>query len=212
MREDNLLQRARLERGLHLRDIARRTCLSPGIVERIDEGRFDELPAGIYARSYVRSFATAVGVDPDAAVRALEARLPRVENPIPAPAESATVPTPAWLVLLTAWSGSTSAWIKTVRRDSPRRPLAARACDAVLLLLTHAVIVQLTALVCGAPPGVVVKHPGVSAVWLILVCLYFLLLGGIGGRTLGEWAVGRRLGRGACPLHLRAILQRAFMF
>ncbi|MBA3296720.1 MAG: helix-turn-helix domain-containing protein, partial [Acidobacteria bacterium] len=58
------LHQARLNCQLELSELAARTAISPSVLAKIDEGRFAELPAGIYARSYVRSFAAEVGVDP----------------------------------------------------------------------------------------------------------------------------------------------------
>ena len=213
MREPNVLHRARVDRGLQLSDIVKRTCLSPLIVERIDSGRFEELPAGLYARAYVRSFAAAVGLTPDAALAELSDRLPRVDEPIPALAEVRPSPPAPWIVLLTAWTCSTSAWLSpSPRRPRAAPPLTARAIDALLLAAAHLLITYLTALVSGAPAEAVLAHPGVTGVWLVVVALYYLLLAGVGGRTLGQRALDRRAPRSAPPLHLRNILQRAFLF
>jgi hypothetical protein len=211
--EDNLLQRARLDRGMDLQDVARRTCLSPTIVARIDSGRWDELPAGIYARSYVRSFAAAVGVNPGAALAACEDRLPRADDPVPALLATPLPDPPAWGLLVTAWASGSSAWLRRAPAR-PRRPsLQARMCDAFLLLGGYLAIVQLTSLVVRAPAPAVMEHPGVVLLWLFLVVLYFLLLGGLGGRTVGEMAVGTSSRPGTDgPGQLRAVLQRAFLF
>jgi hypothetical protein len=72
----NPLHDARVQRGISLHAIASTTRLSPRIVEALDKGRFTEIPAGIYARSYVRAFATAVGLDADVALGALGDSLP----------------------------------------------------------------------------------------------------------------------------------------
>ena len=57
---DNPLHDARVQRGITLTAIASATRLSPWIVKALDSGRFDAIPAGLYARSYVRAFAGAV--------------------------------------------------------------------------------------------------------------------------------------------------------
>ena len=57
--------------------------MSPAIVRKIDEGRFGELPPGLYARSYVRSFASAVGLDPAEALKEVEHLLPGAPDPLP---------------------------------------------------------------------------------------------------------------------------------
>ena len=75
------LHRARLSKGIGLDRISAITALSPSIVRRIDEGRFDELPGGLYARSYVRTFAEAVGISPEAALKDVELLLPGAPDP-----------------------------------------------------------------------------------------------------------------------------------
>ena len=77
------LHRGRLERGLSIADIAASTRLPPSMVTKIDEGRFEELPAGVYARGYVRAFAAAVGVDPARVLRDLDGLLPEAPDPFP---------------------------------------------------------------------------------------------------------------------------------
>nr|MBA3641040.1 helix-turn-helix domain-containing protein [Acidobacteriota bacterium] len=70
------LHRARLARGLSLEEILGRTALSLGVLKKIDEGRYSELPPGLYARSYVKMFAVEVGVEPELALANLEPVLP----------------------------------------------------------------------------------------------------------------------------------------
>ena len=78
------LHRARLARGLSIEDLLSRTALSHGVIKKIDEGRFAELPPGLYARSYVKLFAAEVGVEPGEALANLEAFLPGAPKPLPA--------------------------------------------------------------------------------------------------------------------------------
>ena len=70
------LQQARLAAGLQLSDIAQRTRISPSMLRLIDAGQFHRLPAGIYARSYIRAFAQAVGLDPHEFLASIEHELP----------------------------------------------------------------------------------------------------------------------------------------
>src|SRR6266540_688555 len=72
----NPLHDARVERGVSLHTIVSTTRLSPWIVAALDSGRFTEIPAGIYARAYVRAFAKAVDLDPDATLAMVGDRLP----------------------------------------------------------------------------------------------------------------------------------------
>jgi Helix-turn-helix domain/RDD family len=77
------LNEARLEHSLTLEQIAMRTALSASVLRHLDEGRFELLPPGLYARSYVRAFATEVGLDPEATLAQLEHLLPGAPNPLP---------------------------------------------------------------------------------------------------------------------------------
>jgi hypothetical protein len=52
-------------RHLSLGDVARVTKIPERSLERLEGGRFDELPAEVFVRGFVRSFARAVGLDPD---------------------------------------------------------------------------------------------------------------------------------------------------
>jgi hypothetical protein len=77
------LHEARMKRNLGLGELKAKTSLSAAVLQKIDEGRFDELPAGVYARAYVKSFAAEVGLDPDEALRELEHLLPGAPDPLP---------------------------------------------------------------------------------------------------------------------------------
>ncbi len=57
------LRAARGERGLTLDDIARVTKIQPRILERLEAGKSDGLPADVFVRGFVRSFAKCVGLD-----------------------------------------------------------------------------------------------------------------------------------------------------
>jgi hypothetical protein len=77
------LHRARVEKNIDLSRISALTALSPLVVRRIDEGRFEELPGGLYARSYIRAFAEAVGLRGDQVLREVETLLPGAQDPLP---------------------------------------------------------------------------------------------------------------------------------
>lgn len=82
------LYHARVNSHLTLEQIGLRTALSPTVLRNLDEGRFERLPSGLYARSYVRAFAAAVGLDPREALATLEHLLPGTEDPASVPAET----------------------------------------------------------------------------------------------------------------------------
>jgi transcriptional regulator with XRE-family HTH domain len=62
------LRRARVKRGIALEEISCRTNVSIDLWAAMERNDFSRWPTGIYARAYVREYARAIGVDPDATV------------------------------------------------------------------------------------------------------------------------------------------------
>lgn len=62
------LRRARLHRGIDLEQIAQVTKISATYLHFIEEERFDDLPAPVYVRGFVRAYARFIGLDADAVV------------------------------------------------------------------------------------------------------------------------------------------------
>ena len=161
----NPLHGARVQRRISLDEIASATRLSPRIVSALDRGCFEALPAGIYARAYVRTFATAVGLDGDATLESLGERLPR-------PVElSATLldrlqPRPT--------DGSSAEILRDV------------LMDAALLTGITILLVALVARFCGLPVNALIRLvPGpmiglCAPVWIV----YEMLLGRLCGQRI----------------------------
>lgn len=63
------LREARERRGVSLRQIAEQTNVSVRSLEAIERNQLDKLPGGIFTRGFIRSYASQVGLDPDAVVR-----------------------------------------------------------------------------------------------------------------------------------------------
>ena len=63
------LRTAREGQGISLRQIAMATKISTGALESLELGEVSSLPGGIFSRSFVRSYASEVGLDPDEMVR-----------------------------------------------------------------------------------------------------------------------------------------------
>lgn len=53
----------RRQRGLSLEEISHKTKIRTSWLQAIEEGRWSELPEGIYRRSYIRQYARETGVD-----------------------------------------------------------------------------------------------------------------------------------------------------
>lgn len=62
------LRRKRIQRGITLEQIAHSTKIGLELLEGLERNDFSGWPLGIYARAYIRQYAYAVGVDPDATV------------------------------------------------------------------------------------------------------------------------------------------------
>lgn len=62
------LRDARERRGVSLRQIASDTKISVAVLEALERNDISRLPGGIFGRSFIRSYATAVGLDPDVAL------------------------------------------------------------------------------------------------------------------------------------------------
>ena len=63
------LKREREVRALTIGAIASMTKIPPRALERLEAGRFEELPAEVFVRGFVRSYARCVGLDAEEAVR-----------------------------------------------------------------------------------------------------------------------------------------------
>ena len=62
------LRRIRVQRGLSLEQLADSTKVSIDLWKGLERNDFTKWPTGIYARSYVRDYANAIGVDPETTV------------------------------------------------------------------------------------------------------------------------------------------------
>ena len=62
------LRRIRVQRGLTLAQLAEATKVSVDLWAGLERNDLSRWPSGIYARSYVRAYASHIGVDPDATV------------------------------------------------------------------------------------------------------------------------------------------------
>lgn len=109
------MRRAREARGVSLRQIAETTKLSMAALEALERNDISRLPGGIFSRAFVRSYASEIGMDPEATVREFLTHFPH---------DSITAGSPHVRVVLDG-SGT------DVRR---RAGVIAMACVLVLLL------------------------------------------------------------------------------
>jgi transcriptional regulator with XRE-family HTH domain len=62
------LRRLRLQRGVSLQQLAESTKVSESLWAGLERNDFSRWPTGIYARAFVREYATAIGLDPETTV------------------------------------------------------------------------------------------------------------------------------------------------
>jgi cytoskeletal protein RodZ len=74
------LKQARQDKGVSLNDIAADTKIAVPTLESLERSDFGKLPGGIFSRAFVRAYAIAVGVDPEAAVNDFLAEYARWEK------------------------------------------------------------------------------------------------------------------------------------
>jgi cytoskeleton protein RodZ len=106
------LRDARERRGMSLREIADATKISVGVLEALERNDISKLPGGIFGRGFVRSYASEVGLDPEATIQDFIAQFPsdsviaghptsdRVEDNVAVESEQRTAGTFLWLLLI----------------------------------------------------------------------------------------------------------------
>jgi len=62
------LRRIRVQKGISIESIADQTKIMADLLYGLERNDFERWPVGIFARAYVRQYANAIGVDPDATV------------------------------------------------------------------------------------------------------------------------------------------------
>ena len=70
------LRATREARGITLREIADSTKISVRALEALERNDIARLPGGIFTRAFVRSYAAAVGFEPEQAIREFMAQFP----------------------------------------------------------------------------------------------------------------------------------------
>src|SRR5688572_631425 len=74
MRIGTVLRTARERRQLSLESVARSTMIRRDYLELIDQDELDRLPAGAYAKGFIRAYASHLGLDPAPLVEGYEAQ------------------------------------------------------------------------------------------------------------------------------------------
>ncbi len=97
------LKAARVRDGLDLPEVANRLRIRRAYIAAIEEGRFDDLPAPVYAVGFVRSYADLLGLDGENAVEAFKRETSALDGEtelvFPFPTPESRVPK-GWLIAL----------------------------------------------------------------------------------------------------------------
>lgn len=229
------LRRIRMGKGLSLTEISRQTRIGVGYLRKIEEGQFQALPTGFYARAFVRAYAEAIGVDADVVLGELAEALPAAQaaaapHPVAgtgaAPSvDAATLIPDARMTLLKqildrhnsivhATAAAASPLLNS-GAAAPARRLAAAAIDGVLLASVYLTVLGATAYTCGVSISRLVEAAAFSVftVLAVITLLYVFMMGGIAGRTIGAMILGVPLiDPPSAPLGLDAILRRSVRF
>ena len=231
------LRRARAACGQELSALSRRTGIRLQHLRAIEDGRFGDLPPGIYARSAVRAFAEACRLDPADVLAECEPWLPRADDPIGAlarkhrcapslseglrPSDSPTRSLARRFAGALRSRGSHRCARSLSLRSKPTerrtssdphwRVLAASAVDAAVVGLLLLVLVVVAAAVVRVPIAALSGSPApLGLMGLVIAGGYFLWFGGLVGATLGRLAVHASTHMGECEqLTLRTIAERA---
>jgi hypothetical protein len=178
-------------------------------LDDLDRGAFSELPSGLYGRSAIRAYATAVGLQPDQVLSEVAELLPVAEDPLDGlarvrglprrPASPLRTSEPAG-ALETAPPHDRTQRSETVRHgnlaeprsEAPWRPLAATGIDLGLLGVIDLALLLLTALACGTSVAVAARAaaPAMAILFVLIAALYFVLLGGVRNATVGARLAG----------------------
>ncbi len=85
VRLGELLREARLQRALTLAEVERDTRINRDYLEALESERYELLPAPVYARGFLRSYARHLGLDEEQALSLLPSDLPRPAGLEPLP-------------------------------------------------------------------------------------------------------------------------------
>ncbi len=161
------LAAARERLGWSLADVANHLRIRMPFLEAIEQGRIDSLPGGAYALGFVRTYAKALGLEPDGVARRFRAEVAEVAPPpelaFPAPVPERGVPAGAVVMLGAVLAvGAYVGWYRVSGEKpgaEPVRPVPERLAEMVAPPVVLPVVRPEVAAVVVAPPVVGVPTP-----------------------------------------------------
>jgi len=180
--------------------MAERSGLRVDWLRAIEAGRFSDLPSGVYARSALRAYASALKLNVNEILLLSGPLLPGVEDPITAMRRlNGIAEAPLKHERVAARSSATPDW----------RAIAASAIDAAVMAFGLLVLVTCT-IAMGLPMAALDRAAAgpIFAVMLLLATLYYIVFGGIVGQTVGELLIGGHAAPDRERLDLRTVAMR----
>ena len=176
------LRRRRTQGGISLDEIARQTRVSIDLWEALERNDFSRWPTGIYARAYIRAYATAIGVDPDETVNDFCRGFPqgnrRTEDAIRGTAEI--------VGHQLVWQDDLPPSVEGDRRASSPQPDRPRAMPPLRLI---AALLDLSAVAVLSGTIVAVLPVGISPALAVAAVLYHAVSLALTGSTPAVWAI-----------------------
>jgi hypothetical protein len=86
------LKRERERRQIPLSSISANTKISVSLFQSLERGDVSRWPSGIFRRSFIRSYASAIGLDPDEVVREFLTHFPDLNAPSPSTGSIVSAP------------------------------------------------------------------------------------------------------------------------
>ena len=205
------LRQARERKGLTLSAIARAKGVREHNLQLIERNAFEDLPTGLYGRTAVRAYASAVGLEPDAALAEVVDRVPTPEDPIDGLARVRGLERPR--------PRPRTVDVAPSVRNPVRLPIAwrgpvAAAVDSVLLLAIDAGLLALTAAVARVRAVDLLEDalPAMVVVFVVIAAIYFVLLGGIRRATIGAQLVQAEPAAIFDGASVQAVMQRGWRY
>ena len=181
------LRLARERRRISLASIAKEWGVREQNLELIERNRFEELPTGLYGRTAVRAYATAVGIPAGEALAEVAERLRTPEDPLDGLARVRGLTRhPERTINEILHVPSREVTLSSIGPGG--RAHVANVIDGLVLLGLDFLLLELTAIVAGVRATEVMRiaAPAMLALFVLIAALYFVLLGGLARATVGS--------------------------
>jgi len=144
------LRAEREARGISLEEIARVTKIQIRTLERLEDAAFDELPADVFVRGFIRNYARVVGVDANQALQ-------RYDDCGVTPGPVAAARARAMLETVGTMAPRALATARRTPQGTPSAGTIARATPAPTTIVVEATLAPAPIVVEAAPAPVVVE-------------------------------------------------------